>query len=701
MDGYIEVTNELFSSIKLIEDNKVVQSQYFDLFEGARATEVTNPKLDTGIIPLTKVEIDFDCYASLSGQQLIGITNKLLRLVMSWLDNSLLPVTVLSCRYVQELLQHYSSSKVLIKFGDDALSTILTSVVTAICKFIGIMVTVGNTVLYEEEDITTRAMDLNLLTEVLIEDIVSMVEHSITLVKTINLSPQDERILTNQLLVILNFNKLPILFNLRIELFKAHNYEFFNTVLKQGKDNVKFLQTIPSWSQYEQQIPEGCFSRYIQRKLDNRNIPGELYSIDQNESIDQYVEVLEQIEVIFDKLTHLNSFGEFLDFLQYDIKLQISKFHIITRGFFQLYLIRDDQLILGSTTLNINWMTLKMFEFTNLFNTVYFTRNWNLPQATVSKVETKFEELTKEIETFTYQLLALNGNNRCRQRQLINKNLLILDSLQVSCENYELELFRTHKINDRLNDTNDLSLPLTSYVYYQKLYFMLDYLLVGIELDLYKLFEMYSIYWYCEYILKNLLDHYETRILAFNTYKLAKLTIKKKKVTGATKAEIENKRQFLILVIEYNQQQLSYFKLLHGVINAMVHLLHYYHAQVGNNIDFKSVPTDFLVSFENLYRLRFKSFDSIGVPSSLTFANYNTSLDGTSDNLATIIQRFETSSSELGKYNHQVKNTSFKAIINSLMQTCIMYIVHLKKYSQTQDTIEVSKGFNLFFPKIG
>ena len=103
----IDITKEIFVSLESITNNKVVKSPYFELLEGTRAFEVLNPRLDTGLIELTPEEITFDCSKPQEVNVIINIQTKLLSNLVNWLESNSLPVTVLSCRYVQTLLVNY------------------------------------------------------------------------------------------------------------------------------------------------------------------------------------------------------------------------------------------------------------------------------------------------------------------------------------------------------------------------------------------------------------------------------------------------------------------------------------------------------------------------------------------------------------------------------------------------------------------
>lgn len=693
MEGLVDITNEIFSSVNQITDNKVVQSPYFDLLEGARAIEVSNKKLDTGLIELTDEELNFNCYEKVNIKQCIGISNKLLRGLMSWLDHLSIPVTLLSCRYVQEVVEQYLKTSKMTEFGDDKFSTILSSAVNGIVKFIGIMITVGNTVLYEEEDITTRALDMNFLNEILIDEVIENLERSIKILNELtDVDDSDKLILTHQLKLILSIVQSPILFNLQIELFQGNPYEFFNIILDNAMDTVKYLSTM-DFEQFEKEIPVGCFLKYCQKKLSNHNIPGELYMISQESTMKNLGDIFQQLKSILIKLTSLKNITCLENWLDFDIQLRIDQFHVITRGFLQLYLIRDDQLILGSPSFKLSHLSLELMNNCTLANTVYSSRNWNININDCKKVDEDFNKILNDLDIVAYQLIIIKCNNRCRQRQLINKNLVLLDSLQVTCENFEISNYNSFKINDKLSDTEELSLPLTSFIYFKKLQLMIDFLLIGIELELYNLIEIYSVYWYCSYLIKHLLNHFITRIISFNNNKLVRLNNKRKKLKNpAQKLQIDVKRQQLIDAIKHNQQQLAYYQLLHKLTQNAAKIFRKYH--IEGKVNFSKVPEDFLIDFEKIFKLRFKPFESIGVPKSLTFDEYLSSLNEPVT-LDEITKDLESIKQDV-KFDN-IENENQVEWMKSLVKTSVMYLLHL---NLDLDCQSLTKGYNPYFPNI-
>ena len=116
-----------------------------------------------------------------------------------------------------------------------------------------------------------------------------------------------------------------------------------------------------------------------------------------------------------------------------------------------------------------------------------------------------------DLESGMYHYLTTFASNPCRLQQLLSKGLVLWDTLQVGWESFEYEMHKTYGVGDEFA-TGELSISVTSYVYFGKMQLMLELLLNGLSLDLYKPFEMYLIYWYADYLILNIIEHLENRV---------------------------------------------------------------------------------------------------------------------------------------------------------------------------------------------
>lgn len=692
MSQPVDITDEFFKSVELIDNNKVVQLPLFDLLEGTRAVEVNNPKLDTGLIlnQLSDDEINFDCTQSISDEMLVGTMNKLMIMLMSWLDHSSLPVTVLSCRYVQEIVYKYTTNgdRGMDKFslGDNS---ILASFVVGISKFVGAMITVGNTVLYEEEDITTRNMELNFLNEITLDEVVNDLSNTIKAVDN-GQSPYKE-IISQQLKLLLNLNYIFSILEYPTNLFGDNNtsqFSYIDNILHEGVLRVKEIidkkHVVDSF-----EPPSGSFSRYAQASMSNRHIPGDLYDIGFDKAYTNLQQLYIELRDIFRKTNKISTLDELMLFLKYDIQASVNQLHVITRGIFQLFFVRDDQSILGSQFF-LSDLNRELLNCTNVYNCCILSpKMWNLNTKDTEVVLVHIDKLFKDMEAGLYQNLTIFANNRCRQRQLINKYLIFYDSLQVQSENFEIELQNNFNIFDKLSDDSP-ALPISTYIYYTKLEMMIEFLLIGIELELYREFEISIIYWYVSYLIKTLIKLMQDRIFEFNKHKLNRLAKQKKKLKN--KSEIDMKRDTLTKINQTIEQKIDYWTAFQKLTNSVVLLLNYY--QNTGLLKPHEITSKFMANQEKLFNLRFKPFESIGVPAPLKYSQYTKTLvnDVTKDEL---ISGFEAVKQELTEYSKSAKLAE-KTWINSLIKTCFSYILELK--SDPNKFIS-SIAYHPYFPK--
>lgn len=779
-----------------ISDNKVVQSPFFDLLEGTRAVEVTNEKLDTGLIPLTADEINFDTEKPQSIENVIGILNNLLILYMSWLNNSSLPVTVLSCRYVQTFMENYMKNGGNLKlttfkierleseinrddksndeFNDKLINLVLRSFILGLCKFIGFTIITGQSVLYEEEDLTTRSMDFDFLSMVSLDEILIEIDYSINWI----LKQKEQK----ELSIIIDYLQF-IKFLTQLQTFVLIPINIFNEtnpiLLKNYTDLIDEATIITSriYKQVkdtEYLTPSGSFSKFIQVDSSNRSIPSELYSIGRDATYKNYENFFQDVKFFIIKLSKIKNLNQFENFLIFDISHKISENqNVLTRGLFQLFLIRDDKSIVGSTLgETITSLTLRFLNNSTCLNSNILQQNsWNDIQGNQEQITeiqenvmSQLNQLLVDLETATYHNITTLANNRCRQRQLMTRSILIWDTLQVNLESVELNLWKNYKIGDRLynpdaevingDEDDNIALPITSYVFYVKLLLMIEVSLSGFELDLYKPFEVGQMYWYISYLSQLTIEHITTRINKINESKIHNITNvipkKLKKLKAGNKKQILKQQQQhnLINVIpsleksgKYNNDYLvpSYkaLNLLSDGIRMKFIVLEGLRLIRTNN---KQLTSD-----ESLYYLRMKPWSSVGVPTLPTYEQYKNSiltsfLDGKSSSerltkIKGILQIIINKISQAKEiYSKLIKSIEVDEILKSqiiiaddsinsiddegesvilwyksLVKTCVWYNLNInnliklisnEEFDSQNYRVELENGYHRYFPKV-
>lgn len=758
---YIDITEELFASVSRCPNkSNVVKSSYFDLLEGTRAIEALNTKLDTGLIELSAEDLSFDSASPQSIEEVIVIQNKLILMFLSWLNNSSLPVTVLSCRYVQTLLTNYMSNKSstmslfdMCSFVNPRLPKtdtpyvespeyslvhiVLKSFTIGLCRFIGLSLNIASNVLYEEEDLTTRNMNLDFLYNVSAEDTIHELKRAIHWIQCQDF-PQ-AKTLIHQLNLIIFLNKSESVLSLSMPVFEKSASDLPIEFLNDAIDSIEYLEE----QTYTTALPPGSFSKFIQLDLDNKVIPLELYEIPQKDSWDNLKNIFSTLHSFVSKSYKLENCNRLINFLKFDIGADIANTNVLARGFFQLYLVRDDKSIFGSTKTNIGGLSIDFVENiigvnSQVFNPSSFA---NLKPEVQTSADSKLQQLMQDLEAAIYHNLTIPANNVCRQQQLTSKGLLVWDNLQVSWEAFEVEIFQLFRIGDELPN-GDLGLSVSSYVYYTKLNLMIELLLNGFNLQLYKPFEYYLIYWYASYLYSLQVEHVQGRIIPILQAKIN--YIEKSFPKKIKKLKAGPKKEQLKVIHQHNTtvalpsltQQLNYTTLfLVPTLQAtsdLVESTRTYLLVLSSLglIDFLSGPKNSVTSFEFLFKQRLKPWSSIGVPqlpefqhfkSSLHFASIRSQtlnskplLKGILDKLLKSKETFQQILKDI-THNELIQSQFFQndnqAMIswyNDLIKTGINLSIEIKNLIKSIDDkiplhdyrIDISDGYHRYFPKV-
>ncbi|KAK6462260.1 glucose-repressible protein [Scheffersomyces coipomensis] len=722
-DQYIDITNDLFNSLSLITDHQVVKSDYFNLLEGTRAIEVLNPRLDTALIKLQPSDLSFNTNDKQSIDNVISIQNKLFQLLMSWLNNSSLPVTVLSCRYIQTLLENYTftrnqGSKNLLdqcsfknlrffetkemqdknqSLDDDVEYQLVHKVLKifsiAITKFIGICITIGVNVLYEEEDINTRNMNLDFLTEVDEEIVIEQIDQCSEWILTLNLQDKSD-ILISQLNLSKYLLKIVTILNHKVNLTEPteDNLHLVEFLLK-AKQIINVLKVQDN----THQPPSGSFSTFIQLDLDNKNIPSEIYEISWEDSWNSLSRLFNNILSYFKSSNALTNHQQLQNFLKYDISYNIENFNVMARGVFQLYIIRDDKSMFGSPNVNLSTYVIEEIE-SIVGGNIMILKSLQQPDINKSILE-RIEPLLQDLENSGYHNLTIYAQNPCRQQQLTSKALLLWDTLQVSWEAFEFEVYSTFKIGEEISEGVP-TLPISTFIYYTKLNLMIDLAMNGIALDIYQDFEIYVIYWFSTYLLNLLIELVNTRLTSNINQKITYIEkgfpkkIKKLKA-GPKKEQLKlqnqiNNQEVLPKLIKI--QRFNHEYLLNGW-SALKELLESVSCYLIVLSSFRLIP---VFKDELIFKLRLKPWSSIGVPNLPSFAEYKNSLkfdNSNFDNTKQILTQVKLKlNNTLGLYKqliHEIENNeSFNEFWVNNEQILLWYhqlSSTVKSYSQELD----------------
>lgn len=766
---YTDVTEKFFKSVGEMAPGAVVSSPLFDMLDSARAIEMGNRRLDSGLIEISDEQLHFDATAPQNPAVVAGIMKDIVVSVMSWVHGLSLPTTFFCSRYVLDFLQNLSivggridradfinrrlhSSDHVAEIRSRTLpehvlvNKVLLAFVAAMTKFVGFVRAVALNVLFDEEDLTTRDMDFNLLVHIDAAEIVALLDNSIEWMT--RHMPGDSNI-PQFLRLARGLVLLDKLVQTRFPLFTEPPatvpwVETLDELIIMIDELSKSTTDLPS-------LPPGCISRLVQLECGNKHIPHAVYAIESSTAFSMLHLMTSEIRTFVIDFSRFRSLRHLLTYLAYTMAPKMTgDYCVIARGIFQLFFIRDDRSIAGLEE-SVGSLTVRMMadvccNGAHIMNVEEWGRgdegSGNSAE-TLSDAVVKVSSLLDDLETATYKLVSNYGNNRCRQRQFNNLTIVLWDTLQFNAEAIEYALFTENHIGDKLTPDSDMpALPITSYAYHVKLDMMVEVVLAGFEHNLYKPYEAAQMYWYAGYLLENHHGHMTGRIADINRGKLAAIASLGKKVkkckAGPKKEALRQRWQWLsgeiaprvretLQVVDiFTAPALEAMHELCIAVSQTVLLYELFGASM-------STPSckDF-VSEELVFRLRMKPWTSVEVPAAPSYDDYNVAMKFYKD-----LRHVDSISSKRGKLGDLSRMLADKFAaahkryamlidafssenchlvvfpmgegdvrgnIDLLRKTCVAYQVALKQFEKSLDQdprdyhVVTDKRYHSYFP---
>lgn len=601
----VDITDLFFGLGKDLSPQTIIQDPGFDLFEGTHSLEVNNENLDSSLICLSDDEKNFSCdlvYGATPRERLKKVTavvDRLARFLVCWLNEyQTLPTTVLSCRYVEHLLtiSYQRDELTNLQTGDPLYDQVLCDAIYGICyfaKFVQRLLKAG--VICEEEDLNFNRMGLDFLTYVESQDVIlKRLESSIEYVSTL----QGEEVTPLKHLLVL----ISCLVSLEdhLEIYSA-DVTKLDQLIEEATclDQLKLSECEP---------PSGCFSMGIQRRLSNQFPPKHLVVPSWN--YNGFAVMAQDIK----KVLRVNEATCMLEAAQLaNLFNKLTQRHVIARALFPLFFIRDDQTILGRYSM-LECIKLHLMEFSSMSTKIAKEMPPTMQSALQEAMNVMFE---------WYQNMAQNTS---RYRQGYNRQLLLWDALHVQMENAEFEV---------LGGTDDF-MPYSSWAYFMKITAMIEYVLKGFDLDVYKPFETFAMFWYSYYLSyqqESCLD----RIHQFIDSRISSIHSLSKKIKKQKNPEKKNelKSHYRHLMdnemeqLRTNKRLMNYLFMHSSIIKSLslAQVLQFAILKSFGVIDNKSPASNIFTSDQMLLDLRLKSFSSIGVPEVLTYEVLQSTLD--------------------------------------------------------------------------
>ncbi|EHN02835.1 Mak10p [Saccharomyces cerevisiae x Saccharomyces kudriavzevii VIN7] len=580
-DQLVDVTslfNELCSKLK---PETIVKDPRFDLFEGTHSLEVNNSKLDSSLIELTTEEVEFNWDVAYEPPlaSVTAIADRLLRCVISWLNEyQTLPTTVLSCRYTESLLSSLiegTSAGPFWHTGDDLYDKVLVSCVLGVCyltKFVQRLLSAG--IVFEEEDLNFNSMGFNTFNNLPEQDaIINSIIESLQLLETYS----DDSLHLTMLKHILKI--MLCLVHLEDHLT---NYSTETMHLDELIENANLVNGI--LPQLQLSPPSGSFSTHIQKHRSNQFPPRKITKLPTDYS--GFITISEDIKTVL-LVYKADSALETYQFARFFNKLKQR--HVIARILFPLIFIRDDRTVLGR------------FSFTHFYSLHVKEFSAQTPSKLLSNIGS---ELIQESSNILLEWYQNSSQNTCRYRQGFNRQLILWDSLQAQFEGINPQIY-------------------CSWTYFMKLSSMIEFSLKGFDLNIYKPFEAYSMFWYVYYLshhLESLLKDCQNDIES-NVNAIHSMNKKLKKLkAGEKKDQLRLKYRFAMdnemEQLQTTKQFLNYLLEEVGITKSLC-LIEVFQFAILKSFHLIDNKNDVPLKFSNeklIHNLRFKPFNSIGVP---------------------------------------------------------------------------------------
>ncbi|ODQ81023.1 hypothetical protein BABINDRAFT_160442 [Babjeviella inositovora NRRL Y-12698] len=652
-----DITKTFFASAAEILPGKVVTAAEFSLFQGTQALEVNNPRLDTTLLlsgSIDSAAISFDLARQCSLEEVLAVMDRLFAGLGDWFDSSSLALTALACQYCEKMLENYNaplSRKILSDChffeekqadSEDFMTGVLRTFLIGYLRFIGYVLLMAKSgVIYDEEDIVSNNFGLSFLQELPLAVVVEKLESTR---KVIRKGPKFA-LLERYFGIILGLLRIETILSIDIVTdgkARHFNISFIDDTLAELSN----LKQTPLES-LRTSLPSGSFSTLFQTRVDN-NLPPKPLPVQSPSQM--YVSTL---TALFGDLKYITRLlkpaegGKVLkneqihEFMMWFGNRRFNHVSVVVRMMVQLWLIRDNKSILGSsvqlmdmmvTDMNrvsmLNTHTAQLLEIGLGEETPLGVRNW-------AEIKTRIPPLLLSLEGGYYEILSLYSQNPSRQRQHVNRLLVLFDTLQVEAENFEVLVFDSlpQGSGDVFEYGGQLvpQVPLSSYVYSKKLGLMVEMLFRGVELNLYKPFELLSVYWYVSYLLETMLTHINGRLVRINEQSIAQVDVAKmakklKKLSGDKKVRYKaqiDQATAVLPELKRIQQRLQYEARYYQLLLRLATAYRTYLAMVNSLLP---EPPFNRISVDLMYQFRFKPFSSIGVPEQPSYKQFNDSV---------------------------------------------------------------------------
>ncbi|XXG97898.1 ubiquinol-cytochrome c reductase core subunit 1 [Hypoxylon texense] len=496
-----DITKKFASAVKTLVPGELVKDEHFTLFESVAALEIMDSKMDSGALAQGEsLDEEYDVSRDLLPEEILGIIDQLLCLE-----------TLFTSVYIESLMKPQPTSIDDADFVRDAQSRekqpTLLFVLRAYCLglikacyFVNELV--KDELYYEEEDFVTNTYDRNLLLDIPVESINSLLQKARSDLRVVS------SVVTKDVSAALDLR-----LELRMAFLRAID---LCTLRKANPDSLKMpwmqmsglIEHINKQHSLGKPVPE-AFSTKLQRRLASTMPPRPMVQPSFEESYGHFKQLFQDGTNVMDVL----KYAEPQSLLTFVSTFQARKPQplVYIRTLLQSLLFKE-MVVLGNYSIRQiidHDLSIVVLPCAPQIDPSY--DRIELPTDPRHQVAAQMEIFRQRVAECYLDIFRIFCQNRCRVRRTLCHSIQEWDMLQADVEEIDqlLQVALDEKPlpAERGNSSLGYSLPLSSWAYLYKLRQMEWIVQLGFELDIYQTDELAGMYWYLNYLAKTRAQH--------------------------------------------------------------------------------------------------------------------------------------------------------------------------------------------------
>ncbi|KAI1341668.1 Mak10-domain-containing protein [Xylariaceae sp. FL0016] len=543
-----DITEKFTKAVKSLKLGELAKDEHFTLFESVSALEIMDPKMDSGVLAEREsLDEEYDVSRDLLPEEILGIIDQLLCLEMAWHLGYPLSQTLLTCVYIEALIQDCPQTIAQANFKQQAGRSpklpVLFMVLRAYC--LGLIKTcfyvneiVRDELYYEEEDFVTNTYDRRLLNDVPDTDIVNLLQEARAELRLSNDVPKPISM------------ALDLRLELRIAFLRAMDLSFLR---KANPDSLKmpWIQMRGLMNHIEKQhdlgkpVPD-AFSTKLQRRLTSTMPPRPIVQLSFEECNAQFKRLFEDGIEATDVLKYSDP-QSLLTFITL-FNAQQPQPLVFVRTLLQSLLFKD-MVVLGNYSIRQiidHDLSIVVVPYGPHIDPSY--DNIEVPTDPRHQTAAQMEIFRQRVADAYFDLFRIFCLNRCRLRRSLCHHIQEWDMVQQDVEEIDqlLQINLDEKILQTERGDLGYALPLSSWAYLYKLRQMEWIVQLGFELSVYQPDELAGMYWYLNYLAKTRAQHGD-RIKSFTNHKISEVAsgYKEHKLPEAIGKEFERSQNYI------------------------------------------------------------------------------------------------------------------------------------------------------------